>query len=67
VASRYASNRSGCKHATPNEFCLKLGLRVPAFRLVPRVSWEEAMGIPPILDYSSGPSRTGYRQLAYLE
>lgn len=52
---------------TPNEFYLKLSLRVPAFRLVTRVSCEEAMGLSPILGYSSGPSRAGYRHLAYVE
>jgi hypothetical protein len=67
VAPGFASNSLRCKRATQNEFYLKLSLRAPAFRLVSRVASEKAMGIPPILGYSSGPSRTGYRHPAYLE
>ena len=67
VASGCASDSLRCKRATQNEFYLKLSVRDLAFRLVSRVTSEKAMGIPPILGYSSGPSRTGYRHPAYLE
>src|SRR5450759_2874011 len=63
--TRLRQQQTGRKGATQNEFYLRLSLRVPASRLVSRVSSEEAMGIAPILGYSSGPSRTGYRHPAY--